>query len=504
MVMSQPGRLVYKCRAVIHVKSRADSESDNYSVRLTTLYDSSQRQSYIVNEVAVAQALRYVQVPSRIVYTSSTTLGKTNKLFILDVKPRSTAADAAPLLLTAYGLDKMELTLPEEPKLNMLRSKFEIRPGHLSNTGVAQPEAPAHLIIGRDNPLHMPEVVARSIRGGSDLYFMRTDCFPGEMLYGETEKSGSKKKKAASGPKTTSTPKPRTSPAAGKKQEKAARVRTPPAARRRPDTAAEGQPIAGPSGIRDRCRQDSSPAISLAASDSMVSSLGRTASDTPVRDGGERKRSVSRERALICARKSRADEVSLADEAQDSSASKSRAVSPDGVARGSGTSRSRAASPKVVARDSSTGSFATASPRDVSRGSNANSSSAASSEGKERGSSSEGSEDGSSDEEDSDSSGDSDSSSNDDSDSGRRKLAKAEAVIKSRLADLIKAQKKMKRADKQIKKQLKEQMEKERKKDELKKIAAERAEKETADRWPPRPEQQRKRRLARKSRRLTG
>jgi len=83
----------------------------------------------------MALALRYVQVPSRIVYTSSTTLGKTNKLFILDVKPRSAAADVGPLLLTVYGLDKVDLTLPEEWKLDMLRSKFEIRPGHLSNTG---------------------------------------------------------------------------------------------------------------------------------------------------------------------------------------------------------------------------------------------------------------------------------------------------------------------------------------------------------------------------------
>ncbi len=162
----------------------------------------------------------------------------------------------------------------------------------------------------------MPKVVAQSIRGGSDLYFMRTDFFPGEMLYGETEKSGSKKKKAASGPKTTSTPKPRTSPAAKK----------------RPDTAAEEQSIAGPSGIRDRRWQDSSPAISLAASDSMVSSLGRTASDTPVRDGSERKRSISKERALICARKSRVDETSLVDVAQDSGTSRSRAASPGGMA----------------------------------------------------------------------------------------------------------------------------------------------------------------------------
>ena len=166
VVTPQAGRLVYNCRTEIHVKSRADLESDNYSVKLTTLYDSNLEQSYIVNEVALALALRYVQVPSRIVYTSPTTLGKTNKLFILNVKPRSAAADVGPLLLTAYGLDKVDLTLPEESRLDMLRSKFEIRPGHLNNNGVAQPAAPAQLVVGRDNPLHMPEVVARSIRGG--------------------------------------------------------------------------------------------------------------------------------------------------------------------------------------------------------------------------------------------------------------------------------------------------------------------------------------------------
>jgi hypothetical protein len=77
--------------------------------------------------------------------------------------------------------------------------------------------------------------------------------------------------------------------------------------------AAEGRATAGPSGGGDRRQRDSSPAMSLAASDSMMSSLGRTASDTPVRDGGERKRSDSGEQMLICARKSRADEVGLAD-----------------------------------------------------------------------------------------------------------------------------------------------------------------------------------------------
>ena len=115
MVTPRPGRLVYNCRTEIHVKSRADLESDNCSVKLTTLYDSNLGQSYIVNEVAMAWALKYVQVPSRTVYTSSTTLGKTNRLFILDVKPRSAAADVGPLLLTAYGQDKVDLALPEGP-----------------------------------------------------------------------------------------------------------------------------------------------------------------------------------------------------------------------------------------------------------------------------------------------------------------------------------------------------------------------------------------------------
>ncbi|MFN9898769.1 MAG: hypothetical protein ACK55Z_08260, partial [bacterium] len=105
-VKSQPGRLVYRCRTIIYVKSRADLESNNYSVQLTTLYDTNQRQSYIANEVAAAHALRYVRVPSQVVYTSSTTSEKTNRLYLLDVKPRTKKAAAkGPLLLTAYGLD---------------------------------------------------------------------------------------------------------------------------------------------------------------------------------------------------------------------------------------------------------------------------------------------------------------------------------------------------------------------------------------------------------------
>ncbi len=121
-VVPQPGRQTYKCRSVIHVKTRSDLQTDSYSVQLMTLYDSNQRHSFIMNEVALAQALRYVQVPERSVDISSTTMAKTTKLFILDVKPRSTAETAGAQLVTAYGVDNFELTMPEQPRMNMLGS----------------------------------------------------------------------------------------------------------------------------------------------------------------------------------------------------------------------------------------------------------------------------------------------------------------------------------------------------------------------------------------------
>jgi hypothetical protein len=295
-----------------------------------------------------------VRVPSMTVYSSSTALGKTSRLYILDVKPRSKAANVGPRLLTAYGLDKVELTLPEELKLNMLRERFEERPGRLSNASLAQPEAPAQLVVGRDNRLRMPKVVARSIKGGSDLYFMRSDSFAGELIFGETDESLMKKGR------TTSTPKPKGPPAAG----------------RRPE--ADRRATAGPSGSGDRRRRDSSPAMSLAASGSLGSPLGRAASGTPVRDDGGEKGSGSGGQKLFFAKKSKPGEAGPSGVAQSGGAAKSRAASPAGVARTSGASKSSAAGLEDVLGDTSDGSYATASPRRRSRGSRASSRSAAS------------------------------------------------------------------------------------------------------------------------------
>jgi hypothetical protein len=463
-VKSQPGRLTYRCRTVIHVKSRSDLEADEYSVKLTTLYDSNQQQSYIRNEVAKKHVLRYVQVPERTVDISSAAPAKTTKLFILDVKPRSTTVGVGPEILSAYGVDGVELTLPEEFGVNELRRKFEKRPGLLTNSNVAQPEARVDVVVGRDNPRLMPVEALRSERDGNNLYVMRNVLSVGEMLCGETSGTALKKKGAAGSAGAISTPKQKQLTSkdpltASKRPVKAAPVRTPAAAGKRPE-AAEERAIAGPSGIKGGRRQDSSPALSVAASDTMVSSAGGAASNTPMRDGG-RNKSSSREQPLVYAKKSRVRE--------ESSASETSAASPGNVAHGDSSSRPRAVTLEVLTRDSGDITPSEASSRDVSRDTSASSSRATGSK--------TGAESSSSSEDDNSSSEEEDSN----SDSDHHGLEEAEKEVAIRVAGVIAARKQLKKADKQIEQLMQKQIERKKKKDELQRIAVERAEKEAAE-----------------------
>jgi hypothetical protein len=200
-VKSQPGRLVYRCRTVIHVKSKSDVEAGEYSVKLTTLYDSNQRQSYIRDEIAKKHVLRYVRVPERTVDISPATSAKTTKLFILDVKTRSSARGVDPEILSAYGIEGGERTLPEEFGVYELRQKFAKSPSRLTNSNVAQPEEEVDVVLGRDNPRLMPVEVHRSVNDGRDLCIMRGSLYLGEMLFGETSGTALKKKGQPAAPR---------------------------------------------------------------------------------------------------------------------------------------------------------------------------------------------------------------------------------------------------------------------------------------------------------------
>jgi len=215
----------------IHVRSRADMEAGGYNVRLTTLYDSNQQQSYIRDEVARRHALRYIRVPERTVKLFPAAREKTTKLYILDVKPRSPAVKE-PEVLSCYGVEGGQRTLPEEFGANELRQKFAKRPGRLTNANVAQPEADMEVMVGADNPYLMPTVIYQSVCNGTDLYVTRNPLHAGEMLAGETSRTAWTRTGAAGGAKKeTSTPKPRQQKAS-KRPVKAAPVQTPASGRR--------------------------------------------------------------------------------------------------------------------------------------------------------------------------------------------------------------------------------------------------------------------------------
>jgi hypothetical protein len=223
-------------------------EAGGYNVRLTTLYDSNQQQSYIRDEVARRHALRYIRVPERTVKLFPAAREKTTKLYILDVKPRSPAVKE-PEVLSCYGVEGGQRTLPEEFGANELRQKFAKRPGRLTNSNVAQPEADMEVIVGADNPYLMPTVIYQSVCHGTDLYVTRNPLHAGEMLTGETSGTAWTRTGAAGGAKKeTSTPKPRQQKAS-KRPVKAAPVQTPAAASEWPKEAEE-QLAAGTSGVR--------------------------------------------------------------------------------------------------------------------------------------------------------------------------------------------------------------------------------------------------------------
>ena len=70
-----------------------------------------------------------MRVPERTVDLSPAATVKTTKLYILDVKPKSPAGRAESEVLSCYGIEGGERTLPEEYGAYELRQKFAKRPG---------------------------------------------------------------------------------------------------------------------------------------------------------------------------------------------------------------------------------------------------------------------------------------------------------------------------------------------------------------------------------------
>ncbi len=85
-VEAKAGRSTYACRIDIWVKTKRDSQKEEYGAILTTLFSASRQMSAIVQTAAVEKGVPYRTVPEVTVMLGDGRSAKSTKLFFLEVK----------------------------------------------------------------------------------------------------------------------------------------------------------------------------------------------------------------------------------------------------------------------------------------------------------------------------------------------------------------------------------------------------------------------------------
>jgi hypothetical protein len=152
-VEAKAGRSTYACRIDIWVKTKWDSQKEEYGASLTTLFSASRQMSAIVQTAAVEKGVPYRTVPEVTVMLGDGRREKSTKLFFLEVKAyRSTrpAKEPEPFLVAAYGVKELAPAAAAAPELPLLRERFRRSRPALTMGGLSQKEGPVELVIARD------------------------------------------------------------------------------------------------------------------------------------------------------------------------------------------------------------------------------------------------------------------------------------------------------------------------------------------------------------------
>jgi hypothetical protein len=85
-VEAKAGRSTYACRIDIRVRTKWDSQKEEFGGSLTTLFSASRQMSAIVQSVAVEKGVPYRTVPEVTVMLGDGLREKSTKLFFLEIK----------------------------------------------------------------------------------------------------------------------------------------------------------------------------------------------------------------------------------------------------------------------------------------------------------------------------------------------------------------------------------------------------------------------------------
>jgi hypothetical protein len=103
-------------------------------------------------------------------------------------------------LLAAYGVPKAAPATVAAPELPLLRWRFRTRP-NLTMGDLAQQARLTKLVISRDNRKYWLRVNDRSQYPGDNLYLVKIQFHPGQLLYGETDREATEAKRHLFDPK---------------------------------------------------------------------------------------------------------------------------------------------------------------------------------------------------------------------------------------------------------------------------------------------------------------
>ncbi len=182
--------LLYACRTDIRVRTKLDSQKEEFRASLAALFSASRQMTAVVQAAAVEKGLPWRTVPEVTVMLGDGRREKSTKLFFIEIKAyRSVQAtkEPEPILRAAYGVKDLTRAAEAAPELPLLRHRFINSRPALTMGVLSQKGGPIELVIARDYKQHWPRLIDTSCFTTDKLFLMKTVFHPGQLLCGQAD-----------------------------------------------------------------------------------------------------------------------------------------------------------------------------------------------------------------------------------------------------------------------------------------------------------------------------
>ncbi len=181
------GRASYACRMDVMARTKKDLRQEGYGADLSVLFCPARQMTAVVQSVAIEKGLPWRTVPEVTIMLGDGRKETSTKLFFIEIKAYQThqsGKEPKPILIAAYGVQKLAPFAAAAPELPLLRHRFpDARPA-ITMGILAQKEGPIDLVIARDYRKQWPVAISSSCFNTDKLYLMKSNFYPGQLLYG--------------------------------------------------------------------------------------------------------------------------------------------------------------------------------------------------------------------------------------------------------------------------------------------------------------------------------